>query len=118
MVKIMEKNYFAATDYRLIQVLAFSVAVVLIFAILGLGLFSGTVAGFVAVGSLLAPMLPAAILARRVGWSWPCAVLLPLMFPVFVYAVLNSAFVTLRNGGIRWRDTFYSLKALRAGNVR
>ena len=63
-------------------------------------------------------MLPAVILARRVGWSWPCAVVLPFMFPVFVYAVLNSAFVTLRNGGIRWRDTFYPLATLRAGNVQ
>ena len=40
MVKIMEKNYFAAIDYRLGQVLAFSVAVVLVFTILVLGLFS------------------------------------------------------------------------------
>jgi glycosyltransferase involved in cell wall biosynthesis len=118
MVKIMEKNYFAAIDYRLGQALAFSVAVVLVFAILVFGLISNSAAGFVAAGSLLAPMLPAAILARRVGWSWPCAVVLPFMFPVFVYAVLNSTFVTLRHGGIRWRDTFYPLAALRAGNVQ
>jgi glycosyltransferase involved in cell wall biosynthesis len=118
MVKIMEKNYFAAIDYRLGRALAFSVAMFLVFTVLFLGLISGTAAGFVAVGSLLAPMLPAAILARRVGWSWPCAAVLPFMFPVFCYAVLNSAFVTLRNGGIRWRDTFYPLAALRAGNIQ
>jgi hypothetical protein len=40
------------------------------------------------------------------------------MFPLFLYAVLNSTFVTLRQGGIRWRGTFYPLKTLRAGNVR
>jgi len=40
------------------------------------------------------------------------------MFPVFLYALLNSTFVTLRQGGIRWRDTFYPLATLRAGNVR
>jgi hypothetical protein len=40
------------------------------------------------------------------------------MFPVFWYALLNSTFVTLRQGGIRWRDTFYPLDTLRAGNVR
>lgn len=97
---------YAAIDYRLIQVLGFSAALVLVFTILVLGLVSGTAAGHVAVGSLLAPMLPAAILARRIGWSWPCAVLLPFMFPMFGYAVLNSAFVTLRDGGIRWRDIF------------
>jgi hypothetical protein len=46
-----------------------------------------------------------------------CAILMPFMFPVFLYALLNSTFVTLRQGGIRWRDTFYPLKVLRAGNV-
>lgn len=118
MVKIMEKNYFAAMDYRLAPAVAFSVAVILIFTTLVWGLFSGTAAGYVAVGSLVAPMLPAIILARRVGWSWPCAVLLPFMFPVFFYTLFNSVSVTLRNGGIRWRDTFYPLATLRAGNVQ
>ena len=56
--------------------------------------------------------------ARRLGWSWPCALLIPFMFPVFLYALLNSTFVTLRHGGIRWRDTFYSLETLRARTVR
>jgi hypothetical protein len=40
------------------------------------------------------------------------------MFPVFLYALLNSTFVTLHQGGIRWRETFYSLHALRRENVR
>ena len=43
---------------------------------------------------------------------------MPFMFPVFLYALLNSTFVTIRQGGIRWRDTFYSLETLRAGNVQ
>jgi hypothetical protein len=37
---------------------------------------------------------------------------------LFLCAVLNSAFVTLRQGGIRWRETFYPLETLREGNVR
>jgi len=43
---------------------------------------------------------------------------MPFMFPVFLYALLNSTFVTLHQGGIRWRDTFYPLDILRAGTVR
>jgi glycosyltransferase involved in cell wall biosynthesis len=118
MIKIMEKNYFAALDYRLWLAVAGSIFVILVSTILVLGLLSGTAAGLVAAFSPLSLILPAAILARRVGWSWPCAVLVPFMFPVFLYALLNSTFVALRQGGIRWRDTFYPLETLRAGNVR
>ena len=118
MVKIMEKNYFAVTDYRLSLVLAGSSVAMLVFCILFLGLMSGTVAGLAAGLSPFSLVLPSGILARRLGWSWPCALGVPFMLPVFLYAMLNSTIVTLRHGGIRWRDTFYSLETLRKGNVR
>lgn len=66
----------------------------------------------------MGPARGGVILAGRLGWRWPCAVFIPFLFPVFHYALLNSAFVTLRHGGIRWRETFYSLQSLRAGGVR
>jgi hypothetical protein len=81
-------------------------------------LISDTVAGVAAALSPLSLILPAAILAGRLGWPWSGAGLVPFMFPLFLYALLNSAFVTLRQGGIRWRDTFYPLETLRAGNVK
>ena len=118
MVKIMEKNYFAALDFRVWLVLAGSLAVILVTCILVTGLLTGTAAGLAAGLSPLSQILPAAILARRLGWSWPCAVYMPFMFPVFLYTLLNSTFVTLRQGGIRWRDTFYPLDTLRARTVR
>jgi hypothetical protein len=118
LVKIMEKNYFAALDYRLGLVLSGSVFVTFVFSVLVLGLLTGTAAGLAAGLSPLSLILPAGILARRLGWSWPCAVCMPFMFPVFFYTLLNSTFVTLRQGGIRWRETFYPLETLRAGNVR
>jgi hypothetical protein len=62
-------------------------------------------------------ILPATVFARRLGWSLGCAAITPLLYPVLIYAVVNSAVVTLRQGGVRWRDTFYSLDVLRAGNV-
>ena len=74
MVKIMEKNYFAALDYRLGLALAGSVFAILVSTLLVLGLVSGTAAGLAAGLSPLSLILPAAILARRLGWSWPCAV--------------------------------------------
>jgi len=118
MIKIMEKNYFAALEFRLWLVLLGTVAMTLVSGAIVVGLMMGTAAGIIAGLSPLLLILPAGILARRLGWSWPCAVGMPFMLPVFWYALLNSTFVTLRQGGIRWRDTFYALDTLRAGNVR
>jgi hypothetical protein len=92
--------------------------VILVFSIIILGLMTRTVAGLAAAFSPLSLVLPAAILARRLGWAWPCALFTPFMLPVFWFTLFNSTFVTLRQGGIRWRDTFYPLDTLRGGNVR
>jgi glycosyltransferase involved in cell wall biosynthesis len=118
MVRIMEKNYFAAVDYRTGVVIAATVLALTISSMIPLGLFSGNAVGLVVAVSPLLQVAPAAILARRMGWSWQCAAWLPWMFAVFVYTMLRSTFITLRQGGIRWRETFYSLDVLRAGNVR
>lgn len=37
----------------------------------------------------------------------------PIAAALLIYALLRSVIVTLRNGGIRWRDTFYPLSDLR-----
>lgn len=117
-VKIMEKNYFAALEYRTWLVVAGTLFVLLISAVLIAGLVSGTATGLIAACSPLALIIPGLVLALRLGWAWPCALLIPIMFPVFHYALVNSTLVTLRQGGICWRDTFYPLEILRAGNVR
>jgi glycosyltransferase involved in cell wall biosynthesis len=118
MVKIMEKNYFAAIDFRLGLALAGAVTVAIASCIVLIGLLSGTAAGLVAGLSPLLMTLPGSILARRLRRPWHCAILMPFMVPVFWYALLNSTWHTLRQGGIRWRDTFYPLAELRAGNVQ
>ena len=117
-VKVLEKNYFAAADYRTGLVVAVGAVVILVFSILLLALVSGTAAGLAAALSPWLLTLPAGILARRLGWSWSSAMGVPFMFLVFFCALGNSAFVTLRRGGVQWRDTFYPLARLRAGNVR
>lgn len=82
------------------------------------GPVSGTQTGLAAVLSPRWVTVPDAVLARRLGWASRTTVLVPFMFPLFLYAVLNSTFVTLRQGSIRWRETFYPLEPLRARNVR
>ncbi len=118
MIRIMEKNYFAAVDFRVAPVVAGAMVFTLISATCILGLWTRTAAG-IAAG--LAPWLlalPAAVFGRRLGWSPASAAITPLLYPVLFFAVVNSAVVTLRQGGVRWRDTFYSLDTLRRGNVQ
>ena len=118
MITIMEKNYFAAIDYRVPPVVAGAVVGTVIYGSAVIGPLTGTTAG-IAAG--LAPWLmawPAGMLARRVGWPLRSAVAAPLLYPVLMYSVVKSAVTTLRQGGVRWRDTFYPLEILRKGNVR
>jgi hypothetical protein len=48
---------------------------------------------------------------RAYGLAYPLATLLLL------YVVVRSAALTLRQGGIRWRDTLYPLDQLRANRL-
>jgi cellulose synthase/poly-beta-1,6-N-acetylglucosamine synthase-like glycosyltransferase len=117
-IKLMEKNYFAALDFRLPLALGVIAFLSLLVGGAVLGAMSGTGAGLAAALSPFGLAVPAAILTRRIGWPWLVAPAVPFVVPIFVCALLNSTLKTLSRGGIRWRDTFYPLEALRAGNVR
>ena len=118
MIKIMEKNYFAAVDFRLAPVVAGATVFTLIFGTSIVGFWMRTPAGTAAGLAPWTLAFPAAIFARRLGWSPAGAAITPLLYPLLFFALVNSAVVTLRQGGVRWRDTFYSLDTLRRGNVR
>ena len=51
------------------------------------------------------------------GFPLLAGILYPAGGVVFIVIVLRSMWVTLRNRGIRWRDTFYPLEELRAGKA-
>jgi hypothetical protein len=118
MIAIMEKNYFAAIDFRLAPVVASGLIGTLIFGAAVIGPWTGTVAGMAAGLAPWSLAVPATRFAWRLGWPLGCAAMTPLLYPVLIYAVLNSAAVTLRQGGVRWRDTFYPLDVLREGTLR
>ena len=117
MIKLMEKNYFATLDYRTGVAFGGGVIVALLAAVTVAGPFTITWVGLAAPVAWCSLALPAAVCARRLGWGIGGALMTPFIFPVLFYAFLNSAAVTLRQGGIRWRGTFYSLDQLRAGGV-
>jgi glycosyltransferase involved in cell wall biosynthesis len=117
-MRVMEKNYFAALNYRVEVVVAGGTAFTLLFSLLVIGLFSGSPMGVAAAISPLGVILPNIILAQRIGWPWWYALGVPVIMPVFLYAMLRSTFLTLRQGGVRWRETFYPLELLRAHGVK
>ena len=51
------------------------------------------------------------------GWGVAPALAAPVAFGLMPFALLRSTWLTLRGGGVRWRDTFYSLEELRKGVV-
>ena len=67
---------------------------------------------------MMSTAVPALIHARQSRWPWVSALLAPLGFVVFALSGIYSTWKALRQGGIRWRETFYPLEELRAGMVR
>jgi cellulose synthase/poly-beta-1,6-N-acetylglucosamine synthase-like glycosyltransferase len=118
MFRIMEKNYFAATDFKLTPVIAGVLIIALFTGLAVVGPLTGTWAGLAAGLAAWSLSIPAAVFARRLGWSIAPALIAPFFYPVIFAAAVNSAIVTVRQGGVRWRDTFYPLDALRKGAVR
>lgn len=118
MIKIMEKNYFAAADYRFGLIVGLVIFGTILWGGALVGPFTGTLAGCGAFLAMLMVPVPSAVLASRLRWPLTASLLTPFIFPVLFYAMLNSAVVTRRQGGVRWRDTFYSLELLRQRGVR
>lgn len=118
-VRAVEKNWFAAQGFSVVK----SAAVILFFATLcgvaiaGPWLAPGAI-GWFALASLWAPAVPGVVQIRRAGWPWWVLPFVPLGYLLFCWSGIHSTVKTLRQGGIRWRDTFYTLAELRRGLVR
>jgi cellulose synthase/poly-beta-1,6-N-acetylglucosamine synthase-like glycosyltransferase len=117
-IRLTEKNYFAAIDFRTPVGVAAVVFIALLFALPLAGLVSGTWLGLVCGLSPFLLSIPAAAGARQVGWPPAVALLVPFVYPMPMYAMARSMVLTLGRGGVRWRDTFYPIAQLRDGTVR
>lgn len=112
---VVEKNMFALIGFR-VSLAALGVVIPgAVWLVSVLAPLSGTPAGLTLGAAVASMMVPGAWVARRMGWGpWP-VLLSPLMAPIPLAALAHSTWTTLRNGGIRWRETFYSLDDLRRG---
>jgi hypothetical protein len=50
---------------------------------------------------------------RGIGGRWWYALMIPFAGLVMTYIIVKSALMTIRQGGIYWRDSFYPLSELK-----
>ena len=117
-VRGVTKNFFAAAEFRLPIV-----------ALQTLGIIWANILPFVALpflhGWTLALVLVSIAIALgfHAGTAWVMraspfyAFMQPMGAAIFAYMLLRSTVVTLRQGGIVWRGTFYPIEKLRRGIV-
>ena len=74
-------------------------------------------ARWVYVGVADALLATAALAARSVGVKISTALGFPVATALFVYIVWRATLLALFRGGIRWRDTFYSLNDLKRNRI-
>jgi hypothetical protein len=117
-VRLLEKNYFSLLGFSTVRAACAIAGVSAGWGLAIAGWATGLWSGWIATGALLAFAVPCSHTARRMGWPAWIGVLSPATIPLFVLAMSNSAAKALWRGGVRWRETFYPLKELRAGMVR
>ncbi len=114
LVRLFEKNQFAALGYSTPKAAIITAMLLLIWAVGGLGWLRADLPGFFASGAMLAAIGGARLVGTRYGWGWTSASLAMLASPpLAAFSIANSCFKALSRRGIRWRDTLYPLHQLR-----
>jgi glycosyltransferase involved in cell wall biosynthesis len=112
LVNVMTKNIFSAFRFD-ISLLLLGCLWLLIFCVApAVGLF-WTPTRIPAIVTLATVACAYRIVGRHSGISTWAALLFPLSALVFVFTLLLSMVTTLKQGGVVWRGTFYSLPELR-----
>ena len=111
-VRTMTKNLFAIMQFRLSLLLlaCTSIALLCLAPVLAIFWTPTRLPGLLA---LLAITSMYRTTGRFSGIPVANALALPFATMVFLYSMLRSTVVTLKNGGVEWRGTFYPLANLR-----
>jgi len=118
LVRGLEKNFFAGAQFSGVTA-ALQIAALLVFNVLpflGLLLGGGWIRVLAGIAVVIAVCfhLGGDIVMRVPPWY---SLTVPLGATLFSYILLRSTVITLRQGGIYWRGTFYKLEELRRGLV-
>lgn len=116
-----KKNFFVAFDYKISNIIGFSIFLFLIgiYPFMGI-LFFKNINWFISVLSWLLLGFLYLYNVRKVSFLSLRTVLeiilLPFTILFYIYMMCLSAYTTLKNGGIYWRGTFYSIVELKEKN--
>jgi len=119
MKRVLEKNMWSGLNFSLGWAISMTLLLgaLWIFPVVALFYLPAPSAIAAAFGLPLT-IVVASVQAAKNRWRlWP-ALLVPFAGPIIAGVLWNSILTTLRQGGIRWRDTFYPLSLLRSGLVR
>lgn len=117
-VRGVEKNFFAGAQFRIPVVVEQVMALLCMNVVPFAGLFfaHGWIQTLAAVSVLIATCFHLGVdVVMRISPLY--CLTLPLGAIIVSYMILRSTLITLRQGGIVWRDTFYPLEELRRGLV-
>ncbi len=118
-IRGLEKNGFALMEYSLPRLILMSMLTVAASLAPYLGIFwLPEPAGMGHAATLLLLHGSYGILAYNASCGWNVFPALPLGVVGMLVASWRSAIITLRQGGVRWRDTFYPLDLLRENLYR
>jgi glycosyltransferase involved in cell wall biosynthesis len=112
------KNFFASSGYRLwlSSLHVFGLLLMCVFPVIALPFVHGWALSLALI-SILLPVIAEIGVAIEFGTPIIFAFTYPIGALVFVWMITRSTFITLRQGGIVWRGTFYPLEELKRGVV-
>jgi glycosyltransferase involved in cell wall biosynthesis len=117
LLKALQKNAFVGLNYSVTRLVMITAMFMCMWLGGLLGAFTNTWAGYAATGAM-GPFVAGAVMqARKLRWPIGAALLVPFTVVVIIAVFWNSAITVLRQGGVRWRDTFYPLALLRANLI-
>ncbi|MGV3657474.1 MAG: hypothetical protein ACO1NX_05950, partial [Chitinophagaceae bacterium] len=109
------KNTFSVFDYSLLKVVVTGVTPLLLLLVLPLPLllFSGNETALLMAAGILFSQLVLFTWPGGMRTHWWYALMVPAAGALLIYILLKAAITTIRQGGIYWRESFYSLKELK-----
>ena len=116
LIRGLEKNLFAGAQYQYWRALLGIIGILFVAVAPWLSIFSGNwLLGLTAVGAFSGYWLAWISGDKAQGVGWLERLISPLLLFVIAWTLARSTFITWRQGGIQWRETFYSIADLRRG---